>query len=150
MPPPGVEPPAPGLPEEAPPGTPEEELPPAPQPEPQRRRRISRPAPAAPVSAPKPAPVEEPAGPAPQLGEVITPEQRSELRRVFDEASSQAKQSLGKLEGRTLSGERAESVARVRAFLAQAESLLESDLRSAAELARRAALLARDLAGAVR
>jgi hypothetical protein len=151
MPPPGVEPPAPDLTEEAPPGMPEEELPPAPKPEPQPRRRNSRPAPAAaPVNTPKPAPGEEPAAPAPQLGEVITPEQRAELRRTFDEANSQARQSLSKLEGRTLTGEQAESAARVRAFLSQAESLLEGDPRSAAELARRAALLARDLAGGMR
>lgn len=128
-----------------------EELPPAPKPEPQPRRRNSRPAPAsAPVNTPKAAPAEEPAAPAPQLGEVMTPGQRAELRRAFDEASAQARQSLSKLEGRALTAEQAESAARVKSFLSQAESLLEADLRSAAELARRAALLARDLAGAIR
>lgn len=147
MPPPGVQPPAPGLPKDAPPGTPVEELPPAPKPEPQPRRRSSRPVPAPPVNAPKAAPAEEP---APQLGEVLTPGQRTELRRAFDDASAQARQSLSKLEGRALTAEQAESAARVRAFLSQAESLLEGDPRSAAELARRAALLARDLAGAIR
>lgn len=150
MPPPRVEPPAPGLPEELPPGTPEEELPPAPKPEPQRRRRNVRPAPAAPVNAPKSAPAEEPAAPALQLGEVMTPEQRAELRRAFDEGSAQARQLLGKLEGRALTAEQADSAARVKSFLSQAESLLEADPRSAAELARRAALLARDLAGGIR
>lgn len=150
MAPPVIDPPAPAWPEGAAPQAPQRDLPPAP-PLPAPRRRPVRATPA-PAAAPKEPAEEEPAGPEPslQLGEVIPAELRVELRRVLNEAVGEARQALGRLDGSTLSSEQQQTAARIRAFLTQAESLAETDLRSAAELARRAVLLARDLLRAVR
>ncbi len=147
MPPPGIEPRQEELPADPAPGIEEKELPPAPKPPAPPRRRVS-PAPAAPAP---PEPEEAAAAaPAPQLGEVLTPDRRAVLQGQYDAAAAQAKQDLERIAGRKLNAGQNQSAARVRAFLAQAESLVATDPSSAAELARRAALLARDLANSLR
>ncbi len=147
MPPPGIEPRPEALPADPAPGVEEKELPPAPKPPAPPRRRAS-PAPATPAP---PEPEEEAAAkPAPQLGEVLTPDRRAALQGQYESAIAQAKQDLERISGRKLNAEQNQSAARVRAFLVQAESLMATDPSSAAELARRAALLARDLANSIR
>jgi hypothetical protein len=146
--PPGIEPRAGSLPEAEAPGTTEAALPPAPESPAPTKRPPQRPAPA------RPAPVEVEAPkapePAPQLGEVLTVDRRAELARDFQTAAGEARQDLARLSGLRLSSAQAQSAARIRAFLTQAEGLVETDPRSAAELARRAALLARDLVKSIR
>ncbi|MCL4795723.1 MAG: hypothetical protein KJZ84_14270 [Bryobacteraceae bacterium] len=147
MPPPGIEPRQEELPVEPAPSVERTELPPAPKSPAAPRRRVT-PAPAAP---PAPEPEEEAvAAPAPQLGEVLKPETRAALQAQYDSATAQARQDLDRISGQKLNAGQAQSAARARAFLAQAEGMVATDPRSAAELARRAALLARDLANSVR
>lgn len=149
--PPEIEPRVDELPVKEAPGTLEAPLPPAPKPPAPPKRRPRRPA------AARPAPVEpaeaeaaKPSEPAPQLGEVLTVDRRAELAQTFQTSAQEARQDLARLSGRRLSNAQAQSAARIRGFLVQAEGMVETDPRSAAELARRAALLARDLVKSIR
>jgi hypothetical protein len=150
--PPGIDPRVGSLPEEEAPGMAEAPLPPAPKPPAPPKRRSRRPAAVARPAPAEPAEVEAPktSEPSPQLGEVLTVDRRAELAQSFQTAASEARQDLARLTGRQLSSAQAQSAARIRGFLAQAEGMVETDPRSAAELARRAALLARDLVQSIR
>jgi hypothetical protein len=159
--PPVLEPPSPDLSKPAP--VPEEKKPPLPvatQPEPQAPPPVpeTKPAPrrARPAGKPKPVatppsevpaaqPPAEPQVEAPKLGEVLTPEQRQQTAQAFEASRTEALQALTLLDKRKLNKEQAETAARARSFLAQAERLQETDLRTAAQLARRALLLTQDL-----
>ena len=99
------------------------------------------PAPAPPVT---PAPVTPEASPA-QLREILTPQQRAELTRNLDQSLAAAHESLSKVAGRQMSRDQAETARLVSSFAAQAESARPTDLIVAAQLARRAELLAREL-----
>ncbi len=121
-------------------------LPPAPKPPRQTRRRQPNPQP--PLVA-TPAPVTQPA-PPPQLGEIITPAQQSELSRTVDQSVGAARAALTRLRGRPLTGEQSETAARIRTFADQADQARKTDLRSAVQLARRAEVLARDLEASIR
>jgi hypothetical protein len=57
---------------------------------------------------------------------------------------------LGTLNNRTLTREQSQTLARVRSFLEQAVALRDSDVSAAAKLARRALLLAQDVAASVK
>lgn len=124
-------------------------LPPAlsqlpPPPRPVRRR------PAAPSAKPEPeeaAAPETPAEPAPgvRLGEVLPAETARLLDRQLADNSSAARRVLDIARGRRLSRDQADLAARIRAFLRQADQMRMSDLSAAAELSRRAALLAQEL-----
>lgn len=95
--------------------------------------------PAAPVGPPAPAP-----SPAP-LAQMLTEEERADLNRALDQSLSSARQSLSEISERNLSPDQAETVSLVRAFVSQAERARSTDLNTAAQLARRAELLARSL-----
>jgi hypothetical protein len=148
--------------------TPPQELPPPPQPpkpEPKKpvksvRKTAPKPAPTAPpavtpaqgppaapaeVTPPTPAPETPPAVDAPKLGEVLTPEQRTQVQTDFELSRTEARKALTQVDAHKLNREQSETAARARNFLAQAERLQESDLRTAAQLARRAQLLAQDI-----
>jgi hypothetical protein len=123
-------------------------------------RRRPRPAAVKPAPEPAPPPAPTPAAPseapssgtpaqAPQLGEVLGDDQRAAYTAQITGALASARQSLESLRGKNLNKAQQDDAARVRGFISQAEALKLSDLRSAAQLARRAALLAEDLASSV-
>lgn len=136
-----------------------------PPPKPARKRGNGRPQaakpkppetkPADPKAAdPKPAeappaqpadPAAQPPQPAPVLEEVIPGDETRRLKQSLAESQAAARNSLAALKGRRLSREQNETANRVRAFLRQAAETESRDIGSAAELARRAALLAEDL-----
>ena len=121
-------------------------LPPAPKPTKKTPRRQSNPPPA-PAAIPVPVPQ---AAPPPQLGEIITPAQQSEMNRTVDQSLGAARAALVRLRGRQLSSEQFETAARIRTFADQADQARKTDLRSAVQLARRAEVLARDLEASMR
>lgn len=101
-----------------------------------------------PVTEPAPAEVKpaEPApAPAPVLGEIVSPEQRQAYERTIAESTAAAQRILNSLGDRKLTRTQQETASRVRAFLGQADEAKASDPSLAAQLARRAALLAEDL-----
>ena len=122
-----------------------------------RQRKAPAPVPSQPATVPAaatnqpavtPAPVSPPAAPAPspaQLREILTPQQRAELIKNLDQSLAAARESLSKVAGRPMTRDQAESARLVSSFAAQAESARSTDLIVAAQLARRAELLARDL-----
>lgn len=121
-------------------------LPPAlsqvpPPPRPARRRPAAKPEPDEP-------PVPEiPAEPAPEirLGEVLPGEVARQLERQLAQNAAAARAVLERLRGRRLSRDQADLASRVRSFLRQAEQIRARDLSAAAELSRRASLLAQEL-----
>lgn len=129
-------------------------LEPAPPPaQPQPRRARPAPRKAAKPSEPEPTvptPVATPALPAPQLGEVLPEAQRRALEQTLEESLAAARRVLAALERRKLTRPQAESAGRVRAFVRQAEANRATNLTGAVQFARRAAVLADDLAESVR
>jgi hypothetical protein len=94
-----------------------------------------------------------PAPPAPAplvLAELLTDAQRADLLKRCDEALKSAQGSLERLSARTLPPDAAESMARVRVFVQQAQQARERDPQTALQLAQRAEVLARDLLKSVR
>jgi hypothetical protein len=112
-----------------------------------RRGTAKRPAESAPQPAPEVLAPPPPAAP-PRLEEVLTAKQRQELAATLDGNVTEARRILTALARRTLTREQNDAAARVRSFIQQAQEMRNSDLGTAAELARRALLLARDLAAA--
>jgi hypothetical protein len=101
---------------------------------------------------PKPEPAPAPVSPAPAppaLGQILTPQQQSELRSSYRQSAQSARQTLQQLSGRALSRDQAETANRIRSFLSQADEAQSRDPSVAAQLARRAELLARDLLNSV-
>lgn len=98
-----------------------------------------RPQPAPPAAAPTPEPV-------PQLGEMIPAGQRRQLDASYGSDLRKARDVLATVGAAKLDATRAEMATRVRSFIRQAEEYHDRDLVAAAELARRARLLAEDLA----
>lgn len=93
-------------------------------------------------------PVAEEAKPAPQavkLGVILSPEQTRELAKRLEEAVERTNSAVVLIEGKLLTKEQAETVGRIRSFLAQAEQTREADLAGSVSLAERADLLSRDL-----
>jgi hypothetical protein len=86
----------------------------------------------------------------PQLGELITPAQQTEMNRTIELSMGSARAVLTRLRGRQLTPDQAETAARIRTFVDQAEQARKTDLRSAVQLARRAEVLARDLEVSIR
>ena len=118
-----------------------------------------QPPPPAPVihpPKPKPEPAEAPAPPPPPpppppaFGQILTPQQQTEFRRSYQQSAESARQTLSQLSGRPLSRDQAETANRVRSFLSQADEAQSKDPSAAAQLARRAELLARDLLNSFR
>lgn len=115
-----------------------------PPPPPVRRR------PAAPAAKPGPEPEEPaqpetPAAPEIRLGEVLPSGVARQLERQLAENIASARGVLERIRARRLSREQSDLAARIRAFLRQAEQMRARDLSAAAELSRRAALLAQEL-----
>jgi hypothetical protein len=76
---------------------------------------------------------------------MLTEEERADLNRALDQSLSSTRQSLSEISERNLSPDQAETVNLVRTFVSQAERARSTDLNTAAQLARRAELLARSL-----
>ena len=90
------------------------------------------------VEAAEPAPV-------PQLGPLISDQQRVAFQREIDRNIEQTRAALTALMGRRLSADQAEGVRRIREFLRQAQEARSSDVALARNLSDRARLLAEDL-----
>jgi hypothetical protein len=86
------------------------------------------------------------AQPVPQLGVLLTSEQRNQYEAEYSRDMASAMDGLVHVLEHTLSPAQKESMARVRSFMRQAEDAHARDLATAAQLARRAAVLAQDLA----
>ena len=84
------------------------------------------------------------------LTEILTPEQRQDLSRELSQSLSSARRGLEAAARRSLTLEQFETMELARSFIAQAERARKSDLSLAAQLARRADLLARALLSATR
>jgi len=128
--------------------------PPKPKPEPSQEKAPLAPQPPSPAQVahppkPKPVPAQPPA-PPPAFGQILTPQQQTELRRSYQQSAQFARQTLSQLSGRALSQDQADTANRVRSFLSQADEAQSKDPSVAAQLARRAELLARDLLNSIR
>ena len=133
-----------------PPPTIPAEHPPKPKPDPVQAPVQPPPAPAAHPPKPKPDPAPAPAPappppPPPAFGQILTPQQQTEFRRSYQESAQFARQTLTQLSGRPLTRDQADTANRIRSFLSQADEAQSKDPSVAAQLARRAELLARDL-----
>jgi hypothetical protein len=109
-----------------------------------------KPAPTRPATgspAPPAEPIVEPTEPAPvpQLGPLISDQQRIALQRDVDRNFEQTRAALSTLMGRRLSADQTEGVRRIREFLRQAQEARASDAQLARSLSERARLLAEDL-----
>ncbi len=117
---------------------------------------MPQPPPPAPVvhpPKPKPEPAQAPAqppAPPPAFGQILTPQQQTEFRRSYQQSAQIARQTLSHLSGRALSRDQADTANRIRSFLSQADEAQSKDPSVAAQLARRAELLARDLLNSFR
>jgi hypothetical protein len=119
------------------PQVPPEELPPPP------RRRV-RPRPRENAETPAPAP-EPPAAPLPRLEQILTPEQRQAYIADIDRNIANAQRTVALLQRRRLTRDQMTYLARIRAFIQQADEARKADLFRAKNLAERASVLADDL-----
>ena len=124
------------------PAVPGETLPPAPRRAP-KKARTHEDADAAPP-APEP---EAPAAavPAPQFEQVLTPEQTKAYSEEIERNIADAQRAVAMVENRRLNGEQTTYLARVRAFIDQANEARKADLFRARNLSERARVLAEDL-----
>ena len=102
------------------------------------------------VAAPKPLPPPpEPTelAPSPRLGQIFTADQSRDYNRALDESLTRVRMVLAAAANRRLTADQDSLVVRIRTFVMQAEQAREQDLVTAVSLARRADLLAQDLAG---
>lgn len=92
-------------------------------------------------------PARPPAPPVavPQLGRILTAQQRQEYNRVIGQNVLAAQSSLDLLARRRLTGAQQSGVNRVKAFLSQVDEARGSDLELARSLSDRARLLAEDM-----
>ena len=93
---------------------------------------------------------QQPPPPPPAFGQILTPQQQAEFRRSYQQSAQFARQTLSQLSGRALSRDQADTANRIRSFLSQADEAQSKDPSVAAQLARRAELLARDLLNSLR
>jgi hypothetical protein len=115
------------------------------QPEPVRPRPVPT---APPVSSESTATPEAPAAPLPQLGQILSPAQRSQYEQLIDDAIKRAQDRLKVVApySSRLNEEQHTTIKRIQAFIQQAEDKRKQDLTIAKSLADRALLLAEDLA----
>jgi hypothetical protein len=110
--------------------------------------RTTRP-PAANVARPVPPPVETPVAadppPAPQLGQIFTPDQIRENRQTLDDYLQHVKQAVIAFNGKNLNRDDRATAELVKNFLMQAEQARDKDLAAAVSFAKRADSLAKDL-----
>jgi hypothetical protein len=126
-----------------------------PPPKPVAKRVVRKPAPKAPsataaATVPPPPASPQPAAaavtpPVPQLGVLLTPEQRNQYEAEYSRDMASAMDGLIHVLESSLSPSQKESMTRIRSFMRQAEEAHGRDLATAAQLARRAAVLAQDL-----
>jgi hypothetical protein len=114
------------------------ELPPPP------RRRPRAPRPQEPGEA-APAPAETPAPEIPQLEQILTAQQRQTYNEAIERNIAVAQRTVEALQHRRLSRQQAAYLARIRAFIEQANQARATDLVRARNLAERASVLAEDL-----
>lgn len=86
------------------------------------------------------------AAPAASLKEILTPERQAELGISLQQSLAAARKILAQLGTRDLTAAQSEKAGLVRVFIRRAEAAKETDLDVAAELAKRARLLAENLA----
>ncbi len=122
------------------PSVPAETLPPAPHRRPTKPRAHED----ADVAPPAPEP-EPPAVPLPQFEQVLTPEQTRAYNEEIERNIGEARRAVSMVENRRLNGEQTTYLARVRAFIDQANEARKADLFRARNLAERARVLAEDL-----
>lgn len=96
-----------------------------------------------------PPPLPPPAAPAPKLGEVLPDEQRREYLASIDADLAAAQKVLRDVEGKPLSRDQSENANRIRTFVQQAGEARSSNITAAVQLARRAAVLAAELARSI-
>ena len=89
-------------------------------------------------------------GPPWSLGQMFSQEERAELTQSLDRNLSNAREAMSRLSGHALTAEQFQAVSLVQSLLAQADKARHTDLAVAAQLARRADVLARDLLTSVR
>ena len=116
--------------------------PPKPQTPPPQRPVQARTPPPAPEPAPAPVSV-------PQLGEILTADQRRQIQTEMADHLARARDILTKASKVRLRGSQAETRERVRIFIKQAEDSRERDPATALQLANRADVLAQDLEAAL-
>ena len=83
--------------------------------------------------------------PPPQLGEILSPEQRRQYEADYTQSLARARAALQQTSGKPLSGTQKETVGRIGTFIQQAEESKARDLATALQLARRADVLGQDL-----
>jgi hypothetical protein len=91
-----------------------------------------------------------PAADAPNLGDVLTPDQQKQYNAAIDQSLTHAQASLGGLANRQLSQEQQATMAQVQSFIEQAQEKRKTDLAAAKSLAERADVLANDLVASLR
>jgi hypothetical protein len=101
-----------------------------------------------PVTAPEEPAVGTPA-PLPQLGRVLTPEEKRQYSESITASLNRAQNALQHISRRRLSASQRAEVARIRTFVREAETVRESDPVSAHVLAQRAEILSQTLLGAL-
>ncbi len=116
-------------------------------PGPPRRPRRPRPAPATEEAE---APEVVPAAPAPELAQILTPEQETSYNAAIDRNLDRAQRTAHLLRSRKLSRDQAVYLERITSFIQQANEARKTDLVRAANLAERAAVLADDLLRSLR
>jgi len=79
----------------------------------------------------------------------MTEEEKAQHRRTYEANASEANRILSSLSKRKLVADQIETVARIKLLLQQAAEAVATDLSLAANLARRAALLANELTARV-
>src|ERR1035438_3050909 len=64
---------------------------------------------------------------APTFGQILTPQQQTDLRRSYQDSAQFARQTLSQLSGRALSQDQADTANRIRSFLSQADEAQSKD-----------------------
>ncbi|HPT27900.1 MAG TPA: hypothetical protein PLZ95_15895, partial [Bryobacteraceae bacterium] len=106
-------------------------------------------APAA-TQTPPPEKTDTPPAKPPQFGELLDEGQRDQYKQQYESSLSSARASLAAVSGAKLNGAQADTAERVRGFILEAEKIHSADIRTAAQLAQRAASLGRDLQNSVK
>ncbi len=119
---------------------------PAPTEAPVVKRARKKPAAKPPQPEPETAAPAAPAAPpVPQLGVLITPEQRKQYEADYAASLARAQRGLVLAAEYKLTPAQSESVSRIQSFMRLAENVHDRDPATAAQLAHRAGLLAEDL-----
>ncbi len=130
-------------------------VPPSPRPQP----RESKPVPekAGQEGGPQPAPsrptqshIPPATQTAPQLGQILSAQERQQYEIAIRAALDRARGGLATVQSKRLTSTQSETATRIRNFIAQAEQARKTDLPLAKSLADRADLLARDLVTSTR